>query len=364
MVDPTRAQTTWLVRISTHFAGLEREILDAVGAKPLKKLGRDVHLVRLAEPSALRTSEAAIFVRWNLPVHHSWPCVPKDTDGFVEKAAQAMMRKFGGAGPQTVIIGPLDPSDPDRYHKTLASNLRGRTLQLFPKAASQIRDAENQDPQAPTLFALVGREGLFCGLQSPREANGFHAGGTKFIRQNSPDTVSRAGAKIAEALHYLKLHRPLPPAGSRWLELGASPGGMTSELLARGYQVTAVDRAPLDARLTGKPGLRFIAADASDFQAQGEAPFDAILSDMNGDPLDSMARVVRLSKHLIPGGIVIFTLKLPGAGDLTAMLKSASEVREMASRSGLRIVSTTHLTYNRHELTMFLELPPLRGKAV
>ena len=72
-------------------------------------------------------------------------------------------------------------------------------------------DLEAQDSRAPTLFCLVGKEGLFCGLRSPRAANGFHAGGTKFIRQSGPGNISRAGAKIAEALHYLQLHRTPPP---------------------------------------------------------------------------------------------------------------------------------------------------------
>ena len=82
--------------------------------------------------------------------------------------------------------------------------------------------------RTPNLFCLVGKEGLFCGLQSPAASNGFYPGGTKFIRQNTPDTISRAGAKIAEALHYLQLKKTPPPAGSQWLELGASPGGMTA----------------------------------------------------------------------------------------------------------------------------------------
>jgi hypothetical protein len=40
---------------------------------------------------------------------------------------------------------------------------------------------------------------------------------------------------------------------------------MTAELLARDQRVTAIDRAPLDARLNGKPGLRFVHADVGDF---------------------------------------------------------------------------------------------------
>lgn len=46
---------------------------------------------------------------------------------------------------------------------------------------------------------------------TPRVAGRLHPGGTKFISQNSDDTLSRAGAKIWEAPHFLSMHRPHPP---------------------------------------------------------------------------------------------------------------------------------------------------------
>jgi hypothetical protein len=345
----------WLIRISEVFADLEPEILRSLGAKSLKKLGRGYSLIQLGDPAAIRDSEAAKFVQWNLPVHHSWPCSPRDIPGFIEKAAQAMFRKFGARDPQAIIVGPFDPGAADRYYRTLASNLRGRTLQLFPPQVAAIRDAEAQDSRAPTLFCLIGKEGLFCGLQSPEASNGFHAGGTKFIRQSGPDTISRAGAKIAEALHHLQLKRPPPPPGSHWLELGASPGGMTAELLARGYRVTAVDRAPLDPRLANARGLQTVLADASSFQPGKDVVYDAILSDMNGDALESITRVIRLARHLRKNGLVVFTLKLPGAATFAAANETETSVVQSAAAAGLRVTARTHLTYNRHEFTLFFE---------
>jgi 23S rRNA (cytidine2498-2'-O)-methyltransferase len=148
-------------------------------------------------------------------------------------------------------MGRLDPSSGRSYYKSLATNLRGRTKPLFDAKGDLSKEVEEQDPDRMSLYCLVGKEGLFCGISSPRDANGFYPGGTKFISQKAPHTISRAGAKIAEALHILKLHRPLPKKGSHWLELGACPGGMTAELLERNYLVTAIDRAPLDRRLDG-----------------------------------------------------------------------------------------------------------------
>ncbi len=54
------------------------------------------------------------------------------------------------------------------------------------------------------------------------------------------DLPSRAGEKLAEALAFLSA-RGLGPASRRhWLELGAFPGGMTTELSRRGHLVTAL----------------------------------------------------------------------------------------------------------------------------
>lgn len=269
-----------------------------------------------------------------------------------------MFRKFGARNPQAIIVGPFDPGAADRYYRTLASNLRGRTLQLFPPQVAAIRDAEAQDSRAPTLFCLIGKEGLFCGLQSPQASNGWHAGGTKFIRQSGPDTISRAGAKIAEALHHLQLTRRPPPPGSHWLELGASPGGMTAELLARGYRVTAVDRAPLDPRLANAHGLQTVLADAATFQPAKHVVYDAILSDMNGAALESITRVIRLARHLRNNGLVVFTLKLPGAATFAAANETEASVVKSATAAGLRVIARTHLTYNRHEFTLFFESAP------
>ena len=150
-------------------------------------------------------------------------------------------------------------------------------------------------------------------------------------------------------------HRPALPEGAHWLELGASPGGMTSELLARGYRVTAVDKAALDERLKKAPGLHFVRADVDFFRPEESERFDALLSDMNGDPRASLRQVVRLSQNLKPGGLIVFTLKAAGAnspGEMISLIRSAVAYGET---SGLSLITRTHLTYNRQEFTLFFE---------
>lgn len=355
MSDPvsTPAPAAWLVRIPEIFEGIAKDVLSRFGATSHTRLGLDFYSIKTPTPNLIQQSEAAKFARWNLPLDHSWPCNPQKMDGFIEKAAQTLLKKFGDRSPQGIFVGLLNPTSPDPYYRGLASNLRGRLLTLFPKLTAG--SVEEQNPGSETLFCLVGKEGLFCGMQSPRASNGLYPGGSKYIDQDSPDTISRAGAKIAEALHYLLMYRPPMPERSHWLELGACPGGMTSELLSRGQYVTAIDKAPLDKRLNNRPGLKFAHVDVAEYEPAPKAYYDAMLSDLNGPPEESIDHIIRLSKPLKPGGLVVFTLKVPRIETVDEPCALFRRIVKTAADAGLRLFAQTHLTYNRHEFTLFFE---------
>lgn len=343
----------WLLRIPSIFRPITDEILERCGAISPKPLGPDFFLIRTTTPRAISESEIAKFVRWNLPVDHAWPCNPSKIDGFIEKASQGLLRKTDTRQPQGAFVGQLNPGSPDPYFRHLAANLRGRLLQIFPPMP--IRRVEDQNPQIESLFVLVGKEGLYAGFHCPRAANGFYPGGSFFVNQETPEVISRAGGKIAEALHYLRLHRATLPPGSHWLELGACPGGMTAELLARGQCVTALDRAPLDPRLKDREGLQFVQGEADRFRPPDNTRYDAILTDLNGPPEDSIEHVLRLSSWLRPEGLVIFTLKVPRVEDVAVPCAAFRKLVKRASMGGLRLFAHTHLTCNRHEFTLFFE---------
>lgn len=345
----------WLVRIPEVFADSAGELLQRIGATKSTKLGHEYYLIQTPLADAVHHSGASLFLRWNLPIEHSWPCHPQKMENFIEKAAQALFQKFGHLKPQNILIGQLNPNPSHIYYKGLASNLRGRVLQLFPELPAAKLEVEEQDGAVPTLYCLVGKEGLFCGMQSPLECNGLYPGGTKYISQSSANTISRAGAKVAEALHYLLMYRPALSKDSHWLELGASPGGMTSELLSRGYHVTAVDRAPLDPRLNKEKNLTFIKSDVVTFQPKAGVKFEALLCDLNGGGQESIQQVIRLSKYLKPKGLVIFTLKLPDVETVPETLALFDAVVKLAADAGLPLLAKTHLSYNRHEFTLFFE---------
>ncbi len=347
--------STHIVRISEVFAAYTEEILSLLGAESVKRLGSEYFLFQTENPELIRDSSVARFIRWHIPVRHSWPCNPEKMEGFIEKAAQSLYYKFESYNPQTLLVGRLDPGSPKQYYKALASNFRGRALQVFELPENSPKTAEEQDPSKETLFCLLGKEGLYAGMSTPLEAGGLHPGGTKFISQNSDDTVSRAGAKIAEGLHFLSMHRKLPEKGAHWLELGASPGGMTSELLKRGYEVSAIDRAPLDPRLARHPGLTFLKEDVAEFVPPRGMRYDAILSDMNGPPCVAITHVTRFKDFLNPGALAVFTLKTTGAETLHEIDALEKDVLAIAENNGFSLTARTHLTYNRQEFTLFFE---------
>ena len=347
--------STHLIRVSEVFSGLIPEILGLLGAEKVRKLGSEYFLFQMENPELIRDSSAARFIRWHIPVEHSWPCNPEKMEGFIEKAAQTVYYKFESRKPQTLLVGRLDPGSLKQYYKALASNFRGRALQVFELPEGSPKTAEEQDPAKETLFCLVGKEGLFCGMSTPSDAGGLHPGGTKFIAQNADDTVSRAGAKIAEGLHFLSMHRRLPKKGAHWLELGASPGGMTSELLKRGYEVSAIDRAPLDPRLAKHRNLSFLKEDVAGFVPPRGIRYDAILSDMNGEPRQAATLVMRLKDFLNPGGLAVFTLKTTDAETVARIDELEKDVLAIAEKNGFSLIARTHLTYNRQEFTLFFE---------
>ena len=347
--------TPWLIRISKNFEHFSDEIIAELGATLTKRLAEEYFLIQLPDPSAVSKTNAARYIRWNLPMDHAWPCNPEKMEGFIEKAAQSLLKKFEKLDLQSVLMGPLDPSSRRGYYKSLATNLRGRTVPLFSTDLAKQKDPEEQNPKQKSLYCLVGKEGLFCGIRSPQKANGFYPGGTKFISQKAPHTISRAGAKIAEALHYLKLHQALPQKGSHWLELGACPGGMTAELLERGYRVMAIDRAPLDRRLNGRDGLQFKKTDVTRYQPTSHSNFDAVLCDMNGDAQVAVGQLIRLSRNLRARGLVVYTLKTGGASTYTETNELYNWAVASMAAAGLKLIAGTHLTYNRHEFTLFFE---------
>ena len=151
----TKDSKPWLVRIPEVFDGVAEEVLQRMGAVLKKRLGQEYYLIDVPSADAVLDSDVTKFLLWNLPMEHTWPCDPRKMELFIEKAAQTLAKKFGDRKPQGIFIGQLNPGSPDRYYKSVASNLRGRALQLFEGLSAS--EVEAQDPGKETLFCLVGK---------------------------------------------------------------------------------------------------------------------------------------------------------------------------------------------------------------
>jgi len=68
-----------------------------------------------------------------------------------------------------------------------------------------------------------------------------------------------------------------------------------------------------------------------------------------------MQQVIRLSESLNYGRLVVFTLKLPRVADVDDACAIFRKTVKKARLAGLMLFAQTHLTYNRHEWTLFFE---------
>ena len=122
------------------------------------------------------------------------------------------------------------------------------------------------------------------------------------------DSVSRAYLKFEEALRWSGLSVKI---GSRWLDIGAAPGGASQALLARGAEVFAVDPAEMSPILTQNPNFTHFRGRLNQIKRRNYRKARWIVTDMNVAPnytLDVLEDCVRHENMEIRG--LLFTLKL------------------------------------------------------
>jgi 23S rRNA (cytidine2498-2'-O)-methyltransferase len=162
---------------------------------------------------------------------------------------------------------------------------------------------------------------------------------------------SRSTLKLEEALLVLldegeRAHWLQP--GMRAVDLGASPGGWTWQLVRRSLHVTAVDNGPMDADLLASGLVDHLRADG--FRYRPPHPVDWLVCDMVEQP----RRVAELVARWFAQGWcrhAIFNLKLP-------MKKRYDEVHgcleQLHANAGHRLdVRARQLYHDREEVTVF-----------
>lgn len=206
-----------------------------------------------------------------------------------------------------------------------------------------------RDPDAILSVTMVGAT-AHAGLSFPAENLSPWPGGE--LRFRRADVVSRAAFKLLEAWERFGLN---PPPGGSALDLGAAPGGWTQVLLEQGLQVTAIDPAPLDPQVAGRPGLTYRRLDAKELTPGPRPAYDLLTCDMNWDPLATARLVARLAPCLRPGGQGVLTVKLLGSVPPARLLK---QVTGLLTRGGWQVVRFKQLYHNRDEVTALLRPQP------
>lgn len=346
----------WIVQIGDDFYGNWRNELAHFDLKVTTMTGGFQRILASANHgSQLRLIDEQLglspFTRYVMPCHHMWP-VSHQSENFIERATQGLFKKFSQY--PIVNIQVFSPQDSLRAH---AQNLRGRLIQVFEPHLQLNSDrgfgAWRQNPsQAPadraSLQVCLTATCLYAGISSPRAMKSFFAGGRRFIKVIHGS--SRAAGKIVEALETLPLCGLSIKNAARILELGASPGGITRELLNRGFSVTPIDRAAIAADLMTHPNCDWHQIDVRAFTPSHA--YDALVCDMNGPAQLSMFEVTRLASHLEPGSPLIFTLKIPTQSNPSNLIELT---RAHFKNNGLQTRLVQHLFHNRSEVTFFLE---------
>ena len=198
---------------------------------------------------------------------------------------------------------------------------------------------------------FVGGKACYVGLSDVANSSPWPMG---IVRLRMPSAApSRSTLKLAEAiLEFLdeteRAKRLVP--GMTAVDLGASPGGWTFQLVQRGLMVIAVDNGNIDAALleTGqvKPrrddGFHFRPAD----------PVDWMVCDM----VESPSRIAELAARWIAQGwanATIFNLKLPMKKRWEEVLRCRALIDEALGGAGY-FLRMKQLYHDREEITVYL----------
>jgi 23S rRNA (cytidine2498-2'-O)-methyltransferase len=164
----------------------------------------------------------------------------------------------------------------------------------------------------------------------------FRHGEVEFV-EDKETPPNRAYLKLWEVFTRLGT-RPQP--GQTCLDLGASPGGWTWVLHETGARVIAVDKAPLDPRVTALPRVITRKESAFGLEPGAIGAIDWLFSDVICYP----SRLFRLVERWIAAGTcrhMVCTIKFQGKTD-------HETARAFAAIPGSHLM---HLHHNKHELT-------------
>ncbi|MGE4070500.1 MAG: 23S rRNA (cytidine(2498)-2'-O)-methyltransferase RlmM [Lysobacterales bacterium] len=260
-----------------------------------------------------------------------------------------------------------------------------RPLQPFSALTVLTPDSEATKPLAPLVGALQARLGELVHPAGVGQAQVWLLAGTHaLIGSSAPgaaaacaggiprlkfprEAPSRSTLKLEEAFQVLmsaEERAELLDAGGSAVDLGASPGGWTYQLVARRIRVTAIDNGRMAPALMDSGLVQHLREDG--FRYRPPRPVDWLVCDMVEKP----GKVAELMVRWLQSGwckAAVFNLKLPMKKRFDAWDK-ARAVLQPLQRMGFS-VRARQLYHDREELTVAVipgarvQLPRLREAA-
>jgi 23S rRNA (cytidine2498-2'-O)-methyltransferase len=195
--------------------------------------------------------------------------------------------------------------------------------------------------------------GLAChvGVSDPGNSSAWPMG---IVRLRMPSgSPSRSTLKLAEAIlefvDETDRAKRLAP-GMTAVDLGASPGGWTWQLVQRGLMVSAVDNGPMDAALLETGQVKHRRDDG--FHYRPSEPVDWMVCDM----VESPSKIARLAAKWVAQGWceqTIFNLKLPMKKRWEEVLRCRAIIDEALGGAGYYL-RMKQLSHDREEVSAYL----------
>jgi 23S rRNA (cytidine2498-2'-O)-methyltransferase len=256
-------------------------------------------------------------------------------------AARAIGTRFNG-----LFLEMPDTND-GKALATLTRPLTPHLEKALRKAGIDFADATAQE-RLHVFF--VGGLACHVGVSDPAETSPWPMG---IPRLRMPSAApSRSTLKLAEAFQEFLDERSLKRLGpeATAVDLGASPGGWTWQLVRRGVAVTAVDNGAMDATLMDSGLVKHRRTDGLTYRPS--EPVDWMVCDV----VESPSRVAHLASRWIAEGWcreTIFNLKLP-MKKRWEEVQRAREIIDTTLGGGGYFLRMKQLYHDREEVTAYL----------
>ncbi|MEY2633329.1 MAG: rRNA (cytidine2498-2-O)-methyltransferase [Pseudomonadota bacterium] len=206
------------------------------------------------------------------------------------------------------------------------------------------------DPELPRLHLFfLGSAAAHVGLSTLRKSSPWPMGIPRLrMPRGAP---SRSTMKLAEAILHFGLERWLD-TGQTAVDLGASPGGWSWQLVQRGIHVTAIDNGPMDKALLATEMVEHLRTDG--FHYRPKRPVQWLVCDM----IEKPSRIATLMADWICEGHAqqaVFNLKLPMKTRFEELARCREIIRQRFQAAGLEEQLTLRQLYHdREEVTAHL----------